>query len=86
MWDIMKSGKASRWSSLCLWRRFRELTGFDIDALEPYTVATRAASTGTSRIILHPKLPINLATPDGAKLFGYRGDVTHDTSALVNRD
>jgi hypothetical protein len=86
MWDIMKSGKMSRWSSLHLWRKFEELTGFGVDVLEPYTMAIRAASTGTSRIISNPKLPFNLATPSGVKLFGYRGDVTHDTSALVNHD
>jgi hypothetical protein len=86
MWDIMKSREASRWSSLLLWRRFSELTGFNLDFLEPYTKAIRASSTGTSRIIEAPKLPFNLATPEGVKLFGYRGDVTHDSSALVNRD
>lgn len=86
MWDIMKSGKASRWSSLRLWRRFSELTAFRIDDLEPYVVAIRAANTGTSRVILEPKLPVKLATRDGAKLFGYRGDASHDTSAMHNLD
>jgi hypothetical protein len=86
MWDIMKTGSASRWSSLRLWRKFSEHTLFEINALEPYTVAIRAASSGTTRVISNPKLPFDLTTPDGAKLFGYRGDVTHDTSALVNRD
>lgn len=86
MWDIVKSGKGSRWSSLRLWRRFGEQTGFRIDSLEPFTLAIRAANTGTSRVILNPRLPINLATPDGAKLFGYRGDASHDTSAIHNLD
>jgi len=86
MWDIMKTGKASRWSSLRLWRRFAELTGFKIDTLEPYTSIIRAASTGTSRLIRNPKMPFNLATPEGARLIGYRGDAVHDTSAFVNKD
>lgn len=86
MWDIMKSGRASRRSSLRLWRRFSEQTGLKIDDLEQYVVAIRAASTGTSRIISSPELPFKLATPQGTKLFGYRGDASHDTSALHNID
>lgn len=83
---MMKSGRASRWSSLSLWRRFGEQTGFKIDDLEPHTIALRAASTGTSRVVLKPKLPFDLTTPQGAKLFGYRGDTSYDTSALNNLD
>lgn len=86
MWDIMKSRKVSRWSSLRLWRSFSEDTGFNIDSLEPYVTAIRTASTGTTRVITSPKLPFDLATPQGAKLFGYRGDITHDTSALTNHE
>lgn len=86
MWDIMNSRKVSRWSSLRLWIRFSELTGFRVDDLEPCTVAIRAANTGTSRVISNPKLPFDLATPQGAKLLGYRGDAVYDTSAFVNKD
>ena len=86
MWDVVKSGKASRWSSLRLWRKFAEITGLEIDTLEPYTSILRAASTGTSRLVRNPKLPFNLATPEGAKLIGYKGDAAHDSSAITNLD
>ena len=86
MWDIMRSGRASRWSSLRLWRKFSAMTGLRIDDLEQYVVAIRAANTGTSRVNSRPKLPFNLATPEGARLFGYRGDVAYDTSAFNNKD
>jgi hypothetical protein len=84
--DIIHSGKASRWSSLRLWRKFSEQTGFRVDAIEPYTIAIRAANSGTSRVIMHPRLPFNLATAAGAKIFGYRGDTSYDTSAMNNSD
>ena len=87
VWDIM-SGKGTPrwWSSLRVWRKFGELTSMRVNELEPYVVALRAASTGTSRVILRPKLPFNLATPAGAKVIGYRGDATYDTSAFNNKD
>jgi hypothetical protein len=42
------------------------------------------SNVGTSRVITHPKLPFNLATPAGAKMIGYRGDAAYKTSAFHN--
>jgi hypothetical protein len=38
------------------------------------------------RTISNPKLPINLATPAGAKVIGYRGDVHHRNSSFTNEN
>jgi hypothetical protein len=84
--DIVATGRASRWSKLRNWRQFSELTGLRVNDLEPYVVALRASNVGTSRVILKPKLPFNLATPAGAKIIGYRGDAAYKTSAFHNRD
>ncbi|MDA4119406.1 MAG: hypothetical protein OK436_02355 [Thaumarchaeota archaeon] len=86
VWGIMKTGKASRWSSLLIWRRFCQMTGFNLDDLESFVVGLRASGTGTSRVILNPILPFRLATVEGAKLFGYRGDTAYETSALINKE
>jgi hypothetical protein len=86
VWDIMKSHRASRWSSLRLWRTFSKLTGLKVDGLENLVVSIRSASTGTSRVITHPRLPFVLDTPEGAKILGYRGDADHHTSAIHNMD
>ncbi len=86
IWDIMKTGKASRLSGLRIWRGFCQMTGFNLDDLESFVVGLRASGTGTSRVILNPILPFRLATVEGAKLFGYRGDTAHETSALINKE
>ncbi len=78
--------KVSRWSNLRSWRKFCALTGLQLNALEPYVVAIRVSNVGTSRIITNPKLPFNLATPAGAKMIGYRGDATYDSSSFRNKD
>ncbi len=85
VWDIFSArGNVSRWAKLGNWRRFSGLRGLHVDDLEPYVVALRASSVGTSRVILNPKLPFNLATPAGAKIIGYRGDAAYRTSAFHN--
>ena len=78
------ANKVTRWGKLWSWRKFSALTGFSVSSLEPFVVALRVASSGTSRIITHPKLPFNLATPGGAKMIGYRGDAAYQTSAFIN--
>lgn len=84
--DIVATGRASRWSKLGTWRRLTKLTGLRVSELEPYVTAIRASYVGKTRVILRPKLPFNLATPFGAKIFGYRGDAAHETSAFHNMD
>jgi hypothetical protein len=78
--------KVSRWSKLRNWRQFSALTGLQVNALEPYVIALRVSHVGTSRVITHPKLPFNLATPAGAKMIGYRGDAAYKTSAFHNKN
>ena len=87
MRDIaVEASNVSRWSNLRSWRKFSALTALPINALEPYVVALRVSKVGTSRVITNPKLPFNLATSAGAKMIGYRGDVTYDSSAFRNKD
>jgi hypothetical protein len=87
MRDIaVEARNVSRWSNLRSWRKFSALTALPISALEPYVVALRVSKVGTSRVITNPKLPFNLATSAGAKMIGYRGDATHDSSAFRNKD
>jgi len=82
--DIAVGAKVTRWGRLWSWRKFSALTGFSVSSLEPFVIALRVASSGTSRVITHPKLPFNLATSAGAKMIGYRGDATYHTSAFHN--
>ena len=84
--DIAAGAKVTRWGKMRSWRKFSALTGFCVDSLEPFVVALRVSNVGTSRVILHPKLPFNLATSAGAKMIGYRGDVTYSTSSFHNQD
>jgi hypothetical protein len=83
--DIVVAGKASRWSNLASWRKLSELTGLRVNELEPFVVTIRVSRGSKSKLIQRPKLPFNLATPSGAKIFGYRGDAAYRTSAFLNK-
>ncbi len=80
------ANKVTRWGKMWSWRKFSALTGFSVSSLEPFVLALRVSNIGTSRVITYPKLPFNLATPAGARMIGYRGDATYDSSAFRNRN
>ncbi len=83
--DIVKAGN-SKPARLRTWMKFSALTGFPINTLEPYILSLRISEGPYNRTIDKPKLPICLATPTGARIFGYRGDANYWNSAFTNKD
>ena len=68
------------------WRRFSELTGFQVNSLERHVTSLRNSGGARTGVVDHPRLPMNLATPWGAKLIGYRLDANYRTSAFTNKN
>jgi hypothetical protein len=73
-------------AKLRTWREFAKLTGFEINSLEPHVVALRLSGGRRMRIVKSPKFPINLASPAGGKLLGYRLDANYANSAFTNKN
>ena len=80
-------GRSLRPSRLGTWKEFANLeSGLPIRSLEPDVAFMRISDGKFIRTISNPKLPINLATPAGAKVIGYRGDVHHSNSSFTNKN
>jgi len=62
------------------------LTGFDVNSLEPYVSSLRTSDGLHIRMLRDPKLPFDLATPEGARLIGYYGDSNNRNGAFTNKD
>jgi hypothetical protein len=77
------SGKVAR---LKKWKDFAKLTGFDVNMLEPFVSSLRTSDGPYIRTLRNPKLPLNLATPAGARLIGYYGDSNNRNGAFTNKD
>ncbi|HLQ06481.1 MAG TPA: hypothetical protein VK126_01860, partial [Nitrososphaerales archaeon] len=61
----------SKPAKLRTWKQFAKLTGFDMNLLEPYVSALKLSGGRGMRTVISPNLPMNLASPAGAKLIGY---------------
>ncbi|MDA4126665.1 MAG: LAGLIDADG family homing endonuclease [Thaumarchaeota archaeon] len=68
------------------WREFSSRTGLDLNSLEPHVLALRLSGGRGMRIVKEPILPMNLATPAGGKLIGYRLDSNYSNSAFTNKN
>ncbi len=68
------------------WMRFGGLTGFDLDSLEPHVESIRLSDGPHIRMLGNPRLPLNLATPAGARLIGYYFDSNSRNGAFSNKD
>jgi len=80
-------GRGLRASRLGKWKEFANLEpGLPIGSLESHISFMRISDGKFVRTINAPKLPMNLATVEGAKILGYRGDVYHRNSAFTNEN
>jgi hypothetical protein len=68
------------------WKDFGRLTGFDMNSLEPHVDSIRLSDGPHIRMLNNPKLPVNLATPAGARLIGYYFDSNSRNGAFTNKD
>jgi hypothetical protein len=79
-------GASGRIARLKKWKEFAKQTGFDANSLEPFVSSLRVSDGLYIRTLRDPKLPLNLATPAGARLIGYHGDSNNRNGAFTNKD
>ncbi len=82
----LAKGQSANPAKLRTWRKFSEITGFQINTLEPHMASFRISEGKYTRTIVNPRLPFNLATVAGAKIVGYRGDAAYRSSAFTNKN
>lgn len=68
------------------WISFGNLTGFNVNCLEPHVDSIRLSDGPHIRMLNSPRLPVNLATPAGARLIGYYFDSNSRNSAFSNKN
>lgn len=68
------------------WKDFGNMTGFDVDTLEPHVDSIRISDGRHVRTLTNAKLPVNLATPSGGRLVGYFGDLNCSNGSFTNKD
>jgi hypothetical protein len=80
------SGESGNPAKLRTWRGYADLTGLDINALEPHVVRLSISNGRVTRKVDAPRLPFRLATVAGAKVLGYWFDSDYKTAAFTNAD
>ena len=71
---------------LTQWKRFGDVTGFDLDCLESHIDCIKISDGPHVRLLHSPKLPVNLASPAGAHLIGYYFDSNRTNGSFSNKD